>query len=380
MKKIILLGASGSIGSNTIEILKRNKRKYQLIGFSVFSQIDKIEPILKEFKSIKMVSVKSLKEISNIIEKYPDITFVEKEEGLEDLASLKCDVLINAIVGFAGLKPTIKAIESKNNIALANKETLVVAGDLVMELAKQNNVKIVPIDSEHSAIFQCLEKGNKPHKLLLTASGGPFFKLKLDDLKNVCVEDALKHPTWKMGRKITIDSATMFNKAFEIIEAHHLFQMPLESIEVLIHPQSIIHSMVEFQDGSIKAQLGVSDMKIPIAYALSYPKRLSNVANFLDFATKTNLEFYKVDLNRFIAIKLAYEVLKEKGTYPCVLNAANEEAVDLFLNKKITFLQIFEIVEKTLNAHINSNGNKLSLNDILLADKWAREYVRRIKL
>ena len=380
MKKIILLGASGSIGSNTIEILKRNKRKYQLIGFSVFSQIDKIEPILKEFKSVKMVSVKSLKEISNIIEKYPDITFVEKEEGLEDLASLKCDVLINAIVGFAGLKPTIKAIESKNNIALANKETLVVAGDLVMELAKQNNVKIVPIDSEHSAIFQCLEKGNKPHKLILTASGGPFFKLKLDDLKNVCVEDALKHPTWKMGRKITIDSATMFNKAFEIIEAHHLFQMPLESIEVLIHPQSIIHSMVEFQDGSIKAQLGVSDMKIPIAYALSYPKRLSNVANFLDFATKTNLEFYNVDLDRFIAIKLAYEVLKEKGTYPCVLNAANEEAVDLFLNKKITFLQIFEIVEKTLNAHINSNGNKLSLNDILLADKWAREYVRRINL
>lgn len=380
MKKIILLGASGSIGSNTIEILKRNKRKYQLIGFSVFSQIDKIEVILKEFKSIKMVSVKSLKEIGNIIEKYPNITFVEKEKGLEDLASLKCDVLINAIVGFAGLKPTIKAIESKNNIALANKETLVVAGDLIMELAKQNNVKIVPIDSEHSAIFQCLEKGNKPHKLILTASGGPFFKLKLDDLKNVSVEDALKHPTWKMGRKITIDSATMFNKAFEIIEAHHLFQMPLENIEVLIHPQSIIHSMVEFQDGSIKAQLGVSDMKIPIAYALSYPKRLSNVANFLDFATKTNLEFYKVDLDRFIAIKLAYEVLKEKGTYPCVLNAANEEAVDLFLNKKITFLQIFEIVEKTLNAHINNKDNKLSLNDILLADKWAREYVRRIKL
>ena len=243
-----------------------------------------------------------------------------------------------------------------------------------MKLAQENNVKILPVDSEHSAIFQCLEN-NKINKIILTASGGPFFKKSIDELKEVSVEDALNHPNWKMGNKITIDSATMFNKAFEIIEASHLFGLNGEKIDVLIHPQSIVHSLVEFVDGSMKAHLAISDMKIPIAYALSYPVRLDNISKFLKLDEVCKLEFYKVNTDVFKPIKLAYVALKEKGTYPCVLNAANEEAVKLFLNKKIKFHEIYEIVDKTLKAH--KNKKDITLQKVYQADSWAREYVRR---
>ena len=376
MKKIAILGASGSIGTNTLNVLRNHQDKFSLVAFSVHSKVDLIEQILEEFKDVEIVGVRSLKEVSKLASKYNKVRFVEKEEGLFAVATSSCDVLVSALVGFVGLAPTIKAIEHKKDIALANKETLVAAGEIVMKKAKENNVKITPIDSEHSAIFQCLENNNEVNKIILTASGGPFFKKTLKELEDVSLEDALNHPTWKMGSKITIDSATMFNKAFEVIEAYHLFNVKKEQIQVIIHPQSIVHSMVEFKDGAIKAQLGVSDMKVPIAYALSYPNRLNNIANYLSFDKVNKLEFYEADLNRFKPLKLAYNALEEKGTYPCVLNAANEEAVNLFLNQKIKFIDIYEIVERTLNAHTNSKG-ELTLEKIYEADKWAREFVRR---
>ena len=379
MKKIAILGASGSIGTNTLDVIRKNKDKFDLVAFSVYSKIEIIEKILLEFNNVNTVSVKSLNEIKDLIIKYPDVTFYEGEEGLNKVASSSCDVLVNALVGFVGLIPTITAIKNKKEIALANKETLVVAGELVNKLAKENNVKIIPIDSEHSAIFQCLEKENEINKVIITASGGPFFKKTLDELKDVTKDEALNHPTWRMGQKITIDSATMFNKAFEIIEAHYLFDVDASQIDVLIHPQSIVHSMVEFKDGSIKAHLAVSDMKIPIAYALTYPNRLNNVAKNLHLEDIYKLEFYKVDLERFYPIKLAYNALKEKGLYPCVLNAANEEAVSLFLNDKIKFYEIIKIVDETLKAFDNTKKD-ITIEKILAADKWAREYVRRTYL
>ena len=376
MKNIAILGASGSIGTSTLEVIKRHQDEFNLVAFSVFSKIDLIEPILQTFKGVKMVAVKSLDEVASLQLKYKDVKFVEKEEGLINIATLdEVDVVVSALVGFVGLTPTIKAIESGKDIALANKETLVVAGDIIMDLARKHNVKILPVDSEHSAIFQCLEKDNEVNKIILTASGGPFFKKSLKELEDVILKDALNHPTWIMGNKITIDSATMFNKAFEVIEASHLFNLKANQIEVIIHPQSIIHSIVEFKDGAMKAQMGVSDMKVPIAYALSYPNRLNNIANSLSLKEVAKLEFYEADLNRFEPLSLAYNALKEKGTYPAVLNAANEEAVNLFLNGKIKFTDILKIVKNTLSAH--NNDKDVTLDKIYLADAWARDYVRR---
>lgn len=376
MKNIAILGASGSIGTSTLEVIKRHQDEFNLVAFSVFSKIDLIEPILQTFKGVKMVAVKSLDEVASLQLKYKDVKFVEKEEGLINIATLdEVDIVVSALVGFVGLTPTIKAIESGKDIALANKETLVVAGDIIMDLAYKHNVKILPVDSEHSAIFQCLEKDNQVNKIILTASGGPFFKKSLEELENVTLNEALNHPTWKMGSKITIDSATMFNKAFEIIEASHLFNLNASQIEVIIHPQSIIHSIVEFIDGAMKAQMGVSDMKVPIAYALSYPRRLNNIAKSLSLKEVSKLEFYEADLIRFEPLALAYKALKEKGTYPTVLNAANEEAVSLFLNQKIKFSDILKIVKQTLNAH--NNDKEVTLHKIYEADTWARNYVRR---
>ena len=379
MKNIALLGASGSIGTSTLEVIKRHQDKFNLVAFSVFSKVNLIEEILETFKDVRIVAVRSLNEVSDLQLKYKDVTFIEGEKGLNAVATIKeSDILVSALVGFVGLTPTINAIKQGKDIALANKETLVVAGDIIIALAKKHNVKILPVDSEHSAIFQCLEKENEVSKIILTASGGPFFKKTLKELEDVTLNDALKHPTWNMGNKITIDSATMFNKAFEIIEASHLFNLDASQIEVIIHPQSIIHSIVEYKDGAMKAQMGVSDMKVPIAYALSYPSRLDNIAISLSLKDVAKLEFYEADLVRFEPIALAYQVLKEKGTYPAVLNAANEEAVNLFLNGKIKFTDILKIVKNTLSAHINDKD--VTLEKIYLADNWAREFVRRIYL
>jgi len=288
MKKIAILGVSGSIGQSTIEVLKKHREQFTLVGISVYHNIDCLNDLLQDFLTIEVVGVKSLLDVQSYILNYPHVKFIEGEKGLESVATCHCDLVLNALVGFVGLKPTIQAIQAHKDIALANKETLVAGGELITQLIKEYGVHLYPVDSEHSAIFQCLEKNN-PHKIILTASGGPFYQKTLNEIQNVSIKEALAHPNWKMGKKITIDSATMMNKAFEIIEAKWLFDLKEDEIEVVIHPQSIIHSMVEFKDGAIKAQLGTPDMKVPIAYALSYPKRLDNITSFLSFCS--NLVF-----------------------------------------------------------------------------------------
>ena len=324
-----------------------------------------------------MVGVKDLKEVEKYILDYPNVLFYEGNDGLNKVATSNCDLLVNALVGFVGLVPTVEAIKAKIDIALANKETLVVAGKLVTKLAKENNVKIYPIDSEHSAIFQCLESENPIKKVILTASGGPFLNKSFKELETVTVEDALNHPNWKMGKKITIDSATLMNKAFEIVEAKWLFDLKPNQIEVVIHPQSKIHSMVEFRDGSIKTQLGISSMKIPVSYALTYPKRLDDVCESILFTSHLTFDFYPVDTNRFEAIKLAYDGLLKQGTYFAIMNASNEVAVEKFLNKEISFVRIIEIVKETIKAI--PIDEEVTLESIIEADKKARVYARRLK-
>jgi len=371
MKRIAILGASGSIGSQTIEVIRTHKDKFKLISFSVYNNTSNLDSLLDEFKDVKLVAVKSINEIKDIANKYQNVKFVEGKAGLDAVATSKVDILVSALVGFIGLEPTLKAIRKGTTIALANKETLVAAGEIVTKEAKENNAKIIPIDSEHSAIYQCLEENNKIKKIILTCSGGPFFNKNVD-LTKASVEDALNHPNWKMGAKITIDSATLFNKAFEVIEAYYLFGVKKEQIDVLIHPQSVIHSMIEYNDGAIKAQMGVSDMKLPIAYAMSNKYRLDNVSKSLDLTSVKTLEFYKADCT---PIKLAYKALEIKGTYPTVLNAANEEAVRLFLEGKISFDQIEKLVIKALdNIKVIK---KVTLDAIYKKDKEAREFVRR---
>lgn len=376
MKKIMLLGASGSIGRSSIDILLKYPEQFLLIGVSVYQQTDYLETIISLFPSLKMACVKDEKTALIFKEKYPYIQFFYGEEGLQVLAKSEYDILINALVGFVGLIPTYTAICSNHDIALANKETLVAGGQLIMEAAKKHHVHIYPVDSEHSAIFQCLESENPLHKILITASGGPFFQYTKDELKNVTLQQALRHPNWVMGKKITIDSATMFNKAFEVIEAFYLFHLKPEQIEVLIHPQSMIHSMVEFQDGSIKAQIAVPDMKLPIAYALSYPQRLPAISAFVDWKRIHQFEFYSADEERFPSLKMARQVLEEQNVSGAILNAANEIAVQAFLEGKIAFYQIDEIVAKTFAQRFATSI--LTLEAILQADKWAREYTRRL--
>jgi len=301
------------------------------------------------------------------------------EEGLEEVVQRDdVDVVISSLVGFAGLKPTIRAIEAKKNIALANKETLVVAGEIIMRLVKQYGVSLVPIDSEHSAIFQCLvgESGKNISKIILTASGGPFLNSTKEELQSVTVEQALKHPNWKMGSKITIDSATLMNKGLEVIEAHWLFGVPAEKIEVVVHPQSIIHSMVEFVDGSVKAQLGVPDMKIPIQYALTFPERAASKFLRVDFPRLREMTFFKPDMERFRCLGLGFDALKTGGTMPAALNAANEVAVKRFLDGKITFLQISQIICQTMEHHVSKTSPTLA--QIIEADGWARTYAASV--
>lgn len=377
MKKIAILGASGSIGKTTIQIIKEHQEEFKLVAVSVYSNIIYLKELLSEFKTIEVVGVRDLKEVEKYILDYPNVLFYEGNDGLNKVATSNCDLLVNALVGFVGLVPTIEAIKAKIDIALANKETLVVAGKLVTKLAKENNVKIYPIDSEHSAIFQCLESENPIKKVILTASGGPFLNKSFKELETVTVEDALNHPNWKMGKKITIDSATLMNKAFEIVEAKWLFDLKPNQIEVVIHPQSKIHSMVEFRDGSIKAQLGISSMKIPVSYALTYPKRLDDVCESISFTSHLTFDFYPVDTNRFEVIKLAYYGLLKQGTYFAIMNASNEVSVEKFLNKEISFVRIIEIVKETLKAI--PIDDEVTLESIIEADKKARVYARRLK-
>lgn len=381
MKKLSILGATGSIGLQTLDVIRKSKDEFKLIGVTANSSVNKIINIINEFKPkyVAMMDEDSYKEVQRyVINNNIDINVLCGMEGLIKISSLEeIDIVVTSVVGMIGLEPTIAAIRAKKDIALANKETLVVAGEIVMKEAEENGVKILPVDSEHSAIFQSL-RGNsikEIKKVILTASGGPFRGKKLEELKETTLEEALNHPNWSMGKKITIDSATLMNKGLEVIEAHFLFNCDYDNIQVVVHPQSIIHSMVEYKDNSIIAQLGSPDMRLPIQYALNYPERKEEVAKAIDFWEIPNLTFEKPDLDTFKCLKLAYKVGKLGGLYPTVLNAANEVAVDLFLNKEISFLQIGEIIEDSLeyfNEHCKSN---ITLENIISLDKKVREYV-----
>lgn len=347
MKKIALLGSTGSIGTQTLEVV-REQRDIQVVAMAAGRNIRLLEQQVREFRPA-LVAVWEEKDACTLRESLRDmqIRVVFGMEGLLEVAVIpEAEILVTAIVGMLGIRPTIAAIEAGKNIALANKETLVTAGHLIMPLAKEKNVSILPVDSEHSAIFQSLngEKSNKINKILLTASGGPFRGKKREDLEYVQVEDALKHPNWSMGRKITIDSATLVNKGLEVMEAKWLFGVELEQIQVVVHPQSVIHSMVEFEDGAVIAQLGTPDMRLPIQYALYYPKRRRMSGKKLDFYELSSLTFEQPDTETFQGLALAFQAMKQGGNIPTVYNAANEKAVALFLNRKITFLEIPEII------------------------------------
>jgi 1-deoxy-D-xylulose-5-phosphate reductoisomerase len=379
MKKVLVLGSTGSIGINTLNVIRNFPHKFTVTALTVNTKIDLLEKQIQEFHPpVAVVKDKKLAdELKNRVKDKCEIL-----SGIEGLiyAAANCDydILVGAMVGFAGLAPTIEAIKRGKRIALANKETLVVGGELVTELCGKHNAEIIPVDSEHSAIYQCLvgEKLSEVEKLILTASGGPFLNKKKSELVRVTVKEALEHPNWKMGNKVTIDSASLMNKGLEVIEAHWLFGLPKEKIEVVIHPQSIIHSMVEFVDGSVKAQLGLPDMKLPIQYALTYPERLPNDMPRTKLPRIGTLTFFEPDTDKFECLKLAYDVLKTKGTAPCILNAANEIAVQKFLDGAIGFSRIPGLISKALDKIENHVAP--DIETIFECDKLTREFVRNL--
>lgn len=383
MKNIVILGSTGSIGKSTLEIVENFPDKFKVIGLTAGRNISLLKEQIERFKP-EVVAVSSEREYRKLKEIIKGRTPLEVLYGTDGISSISCmpkaDVVVSAIVGAAGLLPTLAAIRSGKTVALANKETLVIAGDIVISEVKKNGARLLPVDSEHSAIFQCLEGRKKRDikRIILTASGGPFVGKSKKELKNVTPDIALKHPSWIMGKKITIDSATLMNKGLEVIEAHYLFGIPVENIDVLIHPQSIIHSMVEFIDGSIIAQMAVPDMKGPIAYALTYPERLYNVMNDINFEKISKLTFQKPDHKTFPCLNLAYEALRTGGTMPAVLNASNEIAVDAFLKGIISFNSIPVIIKKVMRIHRPVYSK--DINSLLSADNWARnETVRLIQ-
>jgi 1-deoxy-D-xylulose-5-phosphate reductoisomerase len=379
MKNLIILGSTGSIGINALNVIRKFPDKFRVSALTVNTRIDLLEPQIKEFRP--PFAVVKNKELAAELERRigSGTKVLSGNEGLLYAASnLEYDILVGAMVGFAGLIPTIEAVKRGKRIALANKETLVVAGELVKSLAEKHNAEIIPVDSEHSAIFQCLTGENpaEVEKLILTASGGPFREMKKEELRDVTVEDALRHPNWKMGNKITIDSATMMNKGLEVIEAHWLFGLPKEKIDVVIHPQSIIHSMVQFVDGSVKAQMGLPDMKLPIQYALTYPERLPNDFPRARLTEIPELTFYEPDLQKFECLNIAYKTLDTAGTTPCILNAANEVAVDKFLKKEIKFSDIPALICNALD-HFDNHRHP-ELETIIEQDRQTREYTAKL--
>jgi 1-deoxy-D-xylulose-5-phosphate reductoisomerase len=379
MKNIAILGATGSIGTQTLDVLRFHKDDFKLIGISANRSTQSIMNIIDEFlpKTVAMMDFEAYNIILDYCtEKGYDIEVNFGIEGLNKVATHKeVDIVVTSVVGMIGLEPTLKAIWAGKTIALANKETLVVAGELVMSEAKKNNVSILPVDSEHSAIFQSLQGNdmNQIDKILLTASGGPFRGKKIEDLSTVTIKDALKHPNWSMGPKITIDSATLMNKGLEVIEAHWLYNCSYDKIEVVVHPQSVIHSMVQYEDGAIIAQLGTPDMKLPIQYALNYPSRKRNIGGTLDFKTLRALTFEIPDMQTFKCLDLAFKAGKLGKLMPCILNAANEACVSLFLNSRIEFLQIGDVVEECMNKF--DYNKEVTLENVKAIDKEVRDYV-----
>jgi len=370
--KIAILGSTGSIGTQTLEVV-RNLDNIKVVALTAHSNVELLEKQIAEFnpKLAAVYDEKAAVQLSNI----NDTEILKGLDGIVAAASSgQIDLVVNALVGNIGLLPTLSAIEAGIDIALANKETLVCGGELIMPLAAEKGVNILPIDSEHSAIFQCISSsaGNAAERIYLTASGGPFRGYSKEKLASVSLDDALNHPNWVMGQKVTIDSATLMNKGLEVIEAKWLFDLHPDEIKVLVHPQSIIHSMVEFKDGQILAQLGPPDMRLPIQYALTHPKRISNSFARLNFAEHNSLTFEQPDFKNFPCLNMAYEAIKAGGLYPTVLNAANEAAVEMFLAKKISFTDIALIIDRTISSY---NGhNIVDIDNILEVETWAKRF------
>ena len=380
MKKLIILGSTGSIGTQALDIARANPDKYTVVGLAAGSNAELLEKQAREF-GVKAVALFDTKAADELKIKLADtnIKVFCGADGVCELATLDCDVVLNAIVGIAGLRPTLCAIDAGHTIALANKETLVTGGEIVNRKLKEKGVELLPVDSEHSAIFQSLQgtpKGSLK-KILLTASGGPFFGKTREELQNVTVKEALAHPNWSMGAKITIDSASLMNKGLEVIEAVHLFGVPASQIEVLVHRQSILHSAVELSDGAVIAQLGTPDMKLPIQYALTYPER-DMCFEQLDLFKVGSLTFERPDCGTFKLLPLCIEAINRGGLYPTAINGANEESVKLFLEGKIKFLQIAELNEKAMN--LCENKKDFTVEDIFAADEAARQIVRKAVL
>lgn len=374
-KKISILGATGSIGTQAVEVLSKVNKDFEV---KALCGGDNIEKLREEIKLVNpsVVCTKTAENAKILQAEFPDIEVLYGDEGLDAVASdTENDMILVAVSGKIGLRPTLKAIENKIDIALANKETLVMAGDIVMKKVKESGISLLPVDSEHSAIHQCIKNINEVEKLIITASGGPFRRKTIEEMHHATVEQTLAHPKWNMGKKITIDSATLMNKGLEVIEAHHLFNMPYEKIDVVVHPQSIVHSAVEYKDGSVIAQLGFPSMHIPIQYALCYPQRVEGIeSKGFDFVKAARLEFEKPDLEKFPSLKLAYEAGKAGGTYPVCLNAANEEAVFAFLDGKISLGKIYEITKRMIDEH--NNISNPSIEEIFEEDRKIRNEVR----
>lgn len=381
MKKISILGSTGSIGTQALDVIAHNQDKFKVTALSCAKSLPLLCRQIEEF-SPEAVAVRDEADAKELADKYKDLEIFWGAEGLKTIASMEsCDMVLNSLMGMKGLEPTMAAIESGKDIAFANKETLVAGGQLVMDAVKKHGVAMLPVDSEHSAIFQSLQgnQDNEIRRILLTASGGPFRGYSLEQLEQVSLEQALNHPNWSMGSKITIDSATMMNKGLEVIEARWLFDVPLEKIQVVVHPQSILHSAVEYMDSSVIGQMGNPDMRIPIAYAFSYPERmdLSDLTQPLDlFSLKEGMSFYPADRSVFKTIDLAYEACREGGSCPVVLNGANEVLVDLFLHGKIRFIDIQNFLIQMMETH--QTKRNLDLETILEEDMRGREDVRKL--
>lgn len=378
-KNIVILGSTGSIGTNALKVLENKKEEFKVLGLSahynyrlLIEQIEKFNPTY--------VSIGTEEGYKEIVKLYPELKVYKGNEGLKFLGGLEeTDTILTAVSGAVGIEATIEAIKKGKRIALANKETMVAAGDLINKMLEEYDAEIIPVDSEHSAIYQSLQGGkkNEVDKIIITASGGAFRGKTLEELSNVTVEEALKHPNWSMGKKITIDSSTLCNKGLEVIEAHQLFNLPYDKIQVVVHPQSIIHSMVEFNDKSIIAQLGVPDMKGPIQYAFTYPERDSNIVlEGLDFMKLSSLTFAEVDSNVFKGVEYAFEAGKIGKSMPAVYNAANEIAVDEFINGKIKFLDIYKVIKETMDNH--QAFEVLTLDKVIEADSWARKEAKKV--
>lgn len=372
MKRICILGSTGSIGTQALEVIEEHSDLYEAYVLTAYNNADLVIEQARKFKpeAVVIANETNYNKVREALADLPIKVYAGAKALCEVVQNENVDIVLASMVGFAGLEPTIAAIKAKKVIALANKETLVVAGDLITRLANQYQVPILPVDSEHSAIFQCLEPGNKIDKILLTCSGGPFRKFSKEQIKHVTKSDALAHPTWNMGAKITIDSATLMNKGFEVIEAKWLFGVKPEQIQVVVHPQSVIHSAIQFEDGAVKAQLGVPDMRLPIQYAFSFPQRLSLNGDRLDLFKLGQMTFEKPDLTKFRNLALAFEALGRGGNMPCILNAANEIVNRAFLDDRIGFLRMSEVIEQTMERA--SFVAEPSLDTYLQTDAEAR--------